>query len=84
VAHLYKRAAPCFNKTSRAARAAQQGENQMKRIFIENEVVTVEIDGNKKCYATFVDAAEAIGQPGYEAAEAIATAVEANGEYEAA
>jgi hypothetical protein len=55
----------------------------MKRVYIENEAVTVEANGEKKRYATFVAAAEAIGQPSYEAAEAIAAAVEAHGEYEA-
>ena len=56
----------------------------MTKLYIENGNVTVEANGEKKCYDSFVAAAEAIGQQGFDAAEAIAAAVEANGEYEVA
>jgi len=56
----------------------------MTKVFIENGEVTVEANGEKRTFETFIAAAEAIGQSGYEAAEAIVAAIEAKGEYEAA
>jgi len=52
------------------------------KVYIENDAVTVEANDVKKHYATFVAAAEAIGEPGFDAAERIAAAIEAEGEYE--
>jgi len=57
----------------------------MKRVFIENGNVTVETDGVKKCYESFVVAAEALKLvPAWEVAEAMVEAIEANGVYEVA
>jgi hypothetical protein len=58
----------------------------MKRVFIENGNVTVEANGEKKYYETFVAAAEALGfySSPYEAAEAMVEAIEAKGEYQVA
>lgn len=56
--------------------------NEAMKVYIENDAVTVEANDVKKHYATFVAAAEAIGEPGFDAAERIAAAIEAEGEYE--
>ena len=54
------------------------------RVYIENGTVTVEANGEKKHYETFVAAAEALKLPTpYEAAEAMLEAIENNGMYEA-
>ena len=55
----------------------------MTKLYIENGTVTVEVKGEKKCYASFVEAAEALGLPAVETAEAMVEAVEANGVWEA-
>jgi hypothetical protein len=55
----------------------------MAKVYIENDAVTVEANGVKKHYATFVAAAEALGLEGYGEAEAMMEAIEATGEYEA-
>jgi hypothetical protein len=55
----------------------------MTKLYIENGNVTVEANGEKKCYAGFVEAAETLGVTNYEAVEAIVEAVEANGVWEA-
>jgi len=52
----------------------------MKQVYIENEAVTVEVDGKKTAYGTFADAAQALGIPNE--AEAMVEAIEANGKYE--
>jgi len=55
-----------------------------KRVYIEDGMVTVEINGEKHRYETFVAAAAILGDASYEGAEKIAAAVEANGQYEVA
>ena len=53
----------------------------MTQVFVENGTVVVEDGGKKTTFETFVAAAESLGDGSYEAAEAIAAAVEAHGEY---
>lgn len=55
----------------------------MTKVYMENDTVVVEADGEKRRFATFVAAAEALGLK-YDDAEAMVEAIEAKGEYEVA
>ena len=56
----------------------------MKTVYIENGTVVLEVNGEKTNCETFVAAAEALGDGSYDAADAIAKAVNDHGVYEAA
>jgi hypothetical protein len=54
----------------------------MKKVYIENDAVVLEEGITKHYFATFVDVAEVLGDGSYEAADAIAQAVNDKGVYE--